>query len=416
MKICGLILIMVIVLGIAGFWERKTFAFLAVITAACFALAAANELYGGAGSVSRIEKSNAGDGSVEKEFTAKTEDGREIEVSLTIPEKDYTKEEAAEILNNELRRLNGLILGKNSSFGHICYDMELPETGADQNVSIAWKSSDPLVISSDGKIQSGIPEDGSEVNLTAVLTLSQEQREYEKTIRVYPPEDIKTLADEIKNEAEKENAENPGDEFILPESINGRQLTWYEKPDNNIVLVSVLLFIAGVLIRVNKTQKASEKEKKREDQLKNEYPEFISRLLLMLYSGTGVRTAFLRMAYLYNQEKKEKNARSEIFEEVTAACREMENGCIEDEAYERMAERCKAPCYRRLSVLLIQNRKRGGKGFTDELEQEVMASFAEKKRNAEAAGSAASIKLLIPLGLMLMVVLALMMIPAFMSM
>ncbi len=175
------------------------------------------------------------------------------------------------------------------------------------------------------------------------------------------------------------------------------------------------MLVAGVLLKLNEKQKKEEKIKKRNDILKKEYSELISRLLLMLYSGTGVRMAFFRMAALYNRSKGEGEKRREVFEELTMACREMENGSSEDEAYERLAERCALPCYRKLGVLLVQNRKKGGKGFTDALEQEVMASFAERRRLAEIAGNTASMKLLLPLGMMLMVVLALMMIPAFMS-
>ncbi len=49
------------------------------------------------------------------------------------------------------------------------------------------------------------------------------------------------------------------------------------------------------------------------------------------------------------------------------------------------------------------------------LELEVMNEFAEKKRMVKSAGELASMKLMIPLGMMLLIVLALMMIPAFFS-
>ena len=235
-------------------------------------------------------------------------------------------------------------------------------------------------------------------------------------IRVYPKKELENIETDIQNEIKLKNSENAGGEYILPESVGNVDLVWYERPENSYTVIAFLIFIFGVLMNINKRQKEDEKAKKRNEILKKEYPEFISRLLLMLYSGTGVRTAFFKMAAMYDGSKKESNTRSEVFEEVMAVCREMENGSDEDEAYEKLAERCPPPCYRRLSVLLIQNRRRGGKGFINELEQEVMISFGEKRRQAEAAGNAASLKLLIPLGMMLIIVLALMMIPAFMYM
>ena len=413
MKICGLILVIIVILGIMKFWKRKVFIFLVLTGSACFVLSALKEASEQNGTISSIEKNENGSGSLQKELTAVTEDGRRIDMSITVPEKGYSRAGAEAVLKAEASELDKKILGENDSFENIRYDMKLPVYGSVPEVSIKWQSSDPLVISSGGEIQSGVNEEGREIELTAVLMLQDEEYEYHKKIKVYPSAEKETLEAEILKEIERRSTQDTTDELILPETVGGERLIWYEKPQNTIAFTAFLLLAAGILLRINERQKAEEKCRKREERLKAEYPEFISRLLLMLYSGSGVRTAFFRLAALYNREKK--NRYSEVFEEVTAACREMDSGSTEDEAYEKMAERCRIPCYRKLSVLLIQNRKRGGKGFTDELEQEVMVSFSEKKRRAEISGNAASLKLLIPLGMMLAVVLALMLIPAFMS-
>ena len=416
MKICGAILIVIIVLGIAGFWKRKIFLILASGAAVCFASAAADEYLHTSKTVESIEKNDVGEGGYQKELLAKTEDGREIEVIIDVPEKSYTKSKANEILENEKRNLDGVILGENESFENVNRNLMLPETGQNHSVSVVWYSSDPEVINSKGEIQDGVKTEGQEVILNAVLTLQDVEADYIKKIRVYPKKELENIETDIQNEIKLKNSENAGGEYILPESVGNVDLVWYERPENSYTVIAFLIFIFGVLMNINKRQKEDEKAKKRNEILKKEYPEFISRLLLMLYSGTGVRTAFFKMAAMYDGSKKESNTRSEVFEEVMAVCREMENGSDEDEAYEKLAERCPPPCYRRLSVLLIQNRRRGGKGFINELEQEVMISFGEKRRQAEAAGNAASLKLLIPLGMMLIIVLALMMIPAFMYM
>lgn len=185
-------------------------------------------------------------------------------------------------------------------------------------------------------------------------------------------------------------------------------------PDKINILV-LLAVVFAVLIPLNKRQKEENRKKKRNESLMKDYPEMVSRLLLLLYSGVSVRTAFFKMGAQYAEAKKFGCARSETFEEVIVTCRQMESGKGEEEAYEDMAKRCALPAYRSLSVLLMQNHKRGGKGFTDALEREAYAALAAKRREAEAAGAKASVKLMIPLGIMLIVVLALMMIPAFMS-
>lgn len=416
MKICGAILVVIAALGIAKFWKRKMFFVLIACGLVCFAAAAVNEYSYEQKPLESIEKNDTGEGGFQRELIVKTGDGREIEISVDVPEKNYTKAEAREILQNEKQNLERTILGENKDFENIRHDMDLPDAGQNQNVSITWQSSDPGVISSDGEIQSTVSKNGRKVILNAVLTLQEEETEYIKEIKVYPNEDKESLEAGIKKEIERQNSENAGEEFVLPESVGNVELVWYEAPETSYAAAAFLILAAGVLMRINEKQKDEERVKKRNEILKKEYPEFISRLLLMLYSGTGVRTAFFKMAQMYDRSKKETGIRSEVFEETMTACREMETGSSEDEAYVNMSERCPPACYRRLSVLLIQNRKRGGKGFIDELEQEVLISFGEKKRQAEAEGNAASLKLLIPLGMMLMVVLALMMIPAFLYM
>ncbi len=416
MKICGAILIAAVILGIAGFWDKRMTAIIVTVCSVLTAAAVFSELYYEKENISSIEKNESGEGSLEKELIAETRDGQEVEISVTVPEKTYSKSKAKNLLEEEAQNLPDIILGDNSSFNEICHDMVLPNVGTNQSISIKWTSLTPEIISSDGKIQDDVSDEGSEAVLNAILSLQDEEYEYQKTITVYPNADDNSLKSEIQREVEKQNADNKSDEYILPENVNGEELTWRETSGNSFAIVAFLLLAAGVLLKFNKNQKADEQRKKRNERLKREYPELISRLLLMLYSGTGVRAAFFVLSDLYARSKESGGERYEIFEEMIAACRTMNSGSTEEEAYKSMADRCPVPCYRRLSVLLIQNAKRGGKGFTDALEQEVTASYGERKRAAEIAGETASIKLLIPLGMMLIVVLAVMMIPAFLSM
>ena len=179
----------------------------------------------------------------------------------------------------------------------------------------------------------------------------------------------------------------------------------------------LLLLLTGFLLFLSERQKEDKKRKERQERLTKEYPELISRLVMLLYAGTSLRNAFYRIAGAYQKEKKEQNGfvRNEAFEEVVTVCREVENGVLETKAYANMADRCALPAYRTLSVLLAQNQKKGSAGILHTLEQEVFTAFGEKKRRTRMAGDAASMKLLLPMGLMMMVVFMIIMIPAFLS-
>ncbi len=66
-------------------------------------------------------------------------------------------------------------------------------------------------------------------------------------------------------------------------------------------------------------------------------------------------------------------------------------------------------------MLLVQSIKKGGSGLADTLQREIVTAMEDRKRSARSEGEKASIKLLLPMGLMLMVVLVITIVPAFMS-
>ena len=110
-----------------------------------------------------------------------------------------------------------------------------------------------------------------------------------------------------------------------------------------------------------------------------------------------------------NQKKKA------AYEEIAVACNEMESGISEYEAYRRFGERCDQVKYKTFSTLLIQNLQKGSCCLADLLEKESMEAWDERKRKARVMGEAAATKLLLPMVMMLLVVMAIVMIPALLS-
>lgn len=103
------------------------------------------------------------------------------------------------------------------------------------------------------------------------------------------------------------------------------------------------------------------------------------------------------------------------YEMIVTACREMDSGVAELEAYRRFGERCGQMKYKTFSTILIQNLQKGSRRMADLLEQEALEAWDERKRKARVLGEAAATKLLIPMIMMLIVVMAIIMIPAFLS-
>ena len=103
------------------------------------------------------------------------------------------------------------------------------------------------------------------------------------------------------------------------------------------------------------------------------------------------------------------------YEEIRTACYEMDSGISEAEAYRRFGERCGQVKYKTLSTLLIQNLQKGSRYLSDLLEKEAVEAWEGRKRKARVLGEAAATKLLGPMVLMLLVVMAVIMLPAGLS-
>ena len=139
--------------------------------------------------------------------------------------------------------------------------------------------------------------------------------------------------------------------------------------------------------------------------------------LMLLAAGLSMRKVFERITrdYRKEQEQQGRGKKRYAYEEIARTYYEMESGVIELEAYERMGMRCEVPAYRRLSLLLAQNLKKGSQGLIPLLEQEARDAFEQRKRFARTEGEKAAVRLLLPMGMMLLVVFVLMMFPAFLS-
>ena len=153
----------------------------------------------------------------------------------------------------------------------------------------------------------------------------------------------------------------------------------------------------------------------RNQQLLLEYPEFVSRLQLLLCSGMSIRSAFFKLGKEYQKHLQKGGTRQYVSEELLLAIRKMESGMGETEALEFFGRRCHLFCYKKLVSLIQQNLKRGTDGLRDALMNETKAAFEERKQAARRLGEEAGTKLLFPMMLMMGVVMVIIMIPAFIS-
>ena len=203
------------------------------------------------------------------------------------------------------------------------------------------------------------------------------------------------------------------DYYYLPSQWNGKTLEWRLPEDHSGAFLASMSFFAAFVVLMKKTREKQEKEVKRTEQLLMDYPSMVMKFALLIQAGMTARKAFQKMAADYRARTPD--AGRFAYEAIAAACYEMDSGIAEMEAYRRFGERCGQMKYKTFSTLLIQNLQKGTRCMADILEKEALEAWDERKRKARILGETAATKLLFPMLLMLAVVMAVIMIPAFLS-
>ena len=180
-----------------------------------------------------------------------------------------------------------------------------------------------------------------------------------------------------------------------------------------VLILLVLGSVAAVFI--GQDMELHKQYELRNQQLLLEYPEFVSRLQLLLCSGMSIRSAFFKLGKEYQKHLQKGGTRQYVSEELLLAIRKMENGMGETEALEFFGRRCHLFCYKKLVSLIQQNLKRGTDGLRDALMNETKAAFEERKQTARRLGEEAGTKLLFPMVIMLGIVMVFIMVPALFS-
>ena len=363
-----------------------------------------------------LERLEYGAGDYEETLTARTEDGTTQEVRIRVPEKTYTQEKARELLTDASSCLESVICGKNKSLDQIRYPLSLPETLADSPVRLFWTTSSPDLLSWEGTIGDYVEADGSSVTLRCELYLGEESLLWEKDVTVYPKK--KTPEDALEASIQKAVLEkaDSSPSLLLPDTIQGKSVSFYKKQEKIGLWLSFFFTFLGFSLIPLKKQREKEKTEAIRRELQNDYPDIISKLLLFLQAGLTVRNSFEKISedYLYSLQKYKMNPRIS-YEEIAETCRELQGGMPEIQAYERFGNRCPASEYKVLSVLLIQNLKKGNQSILLLLEREAAEALEERKRQARIQGEQASSKLIFPMLLQLVIVLTILMFPAFLS-
>lgn len=163
--------------------------------------------------------------------------------------------------------------------------------------------------------------------------------------------------------------------------------------------------IAGGLLFFLTDKNLEDKARKRKIQLMMDFPVFISKLTLLMNAGMHLRQALERI-YVDVLEK------TPLYCELGTVLEDIAAGVTESQAWQEFSERCKVREITSFTSMITQNAKIGGSKMVDELKRMTHETWEMRKHAARQLGETASAKLIFPLILMFIAILAIVITPA----
>lgn len=303
------------------------------------------------------------------------------------------------------------IKGGNESLQALRGDLQFPESVPGTEIKVYCRPGSYHWLNADGsRTRHVVPEEGVEETLIVQMIYYEEQREFVLELRLLPEgEEEEQFQKKLETEVLLRAADNTGAFMQLPDEMEGVFVDWTIKREKKGITILFLGMIVAACIPLSEKKKQEEQIRKREQELMVDYPELVSKYLLLLNAGLSSRSVWERMTEDYRRSGQKRY----VYEEMLLSMREMENGVSEVKCYERFGKRCRLLPYMRFSGVLVQNLQKGARGALHLLEQEAITAFAERKDAAKKKGEEAGTKLLLPMFGLLGIVLVIVMFPAF---
>lgn len=339
-----------------------------------------------------------------------------LEGELELGAHRYSEEEIEEFHTNAERQLRNSIHGANKDLLHITEALQLPTELPECSARLSWHSDHPELVTAVGEVRNEELSEPTEVTVEAKIFYGEEYRIFAEQITVLPKAYTKeelAYREGMAELQEQELAERTKESFFLPETVLGMRLLLPEERKVPTLLVctalAVVLFPTAYYGYFNDIET---KKKKRIKEAKEAYKEFMTKLSLLMAAGLSSRYAWKRLTEDYIRHYGNGHV---LAKELFVTESELENGRSETSAYEAFGERLGIVSYQRLASLLAQHVAKGVQGMQQQLLSEAREVLAQEREQIKLRGEEAGTKLLLPTMGLLVLVFAILLVPAFAS-
>lgn len=358
---------------------------------------------------------------IQANVSAEGEEGqRSGEYTIQVSAREYSEEETDAMAKKLFALLPDRIRGGNRSLLYVTEDLDLVTSVEGFPFRIRWDSSRYEFLDDGGRVGSDRLEQGTHqsVGLTAEAVYRDRTYENEYLVEVYPAVPTREESfDEAVAEAlsERDAATSEETLYYLPEAVSGVPVVWTEKVEDDSILLFVLTAAAGVAVFLMSDRDLHRKTVERERQMALDYPQIVSKMVLLAGTGMSISNALARIGKDYVSVQEMGGEKHYAYEEILLLCRELESGISENSAIQHFGKRCRSRRYARFCSILAQNQRKGNAALLPALQAEAEDALNDRKNIARQLGEEAGTKLLLPMVMMLAVTLVIIVIPAFFS-
>ncbi|MBO4785157.1 MAG: type II secretion system F family protein [Lachnospiraceae bacterium] len=342
-------------------------------------------------------------------LVAESEYGKE-DIEIELLSRTYSEEEIENIKEKFLDELKLSVLSGNSSFEEIYDDLSFPDAIEGYPFAIGYRVRPRGIVDSSGAIINDIDEATPiELEITYSLEDFEEKETIEGIILPQTKSDEEEFTKKLKKYLDSENKNNRTSKtVILPTQINGVNIKWSKKKSSKVPAIIVLTVVCAGFVLFKDRILSGENEKKRREKIILEYPDFAVKYALLNEAGLTHRQIVDRLASEFDKKKD-----SPIYEEIYKVSLDVKGGLPLTDALESMSKNCGVREITFFVGLINRNIKKGGREISAELRKAADESSSEKREKIRRKAETAGTKLLLPMVFLLIIVFALIMIPAF---
>lgn len=367
--------------------------------------------------ITYIERPDYGEGERTYNLVMHYDNNKQEKVEITISERKLTETEVMELFENSYETLVQEFLGKNNGVDNITEDVVLINE-LSNGIAIQWNLGESGVIDYSGGIIWDKIAETKELEIEATMSFDEYEKSY--GIPIVLNKQLWKEESGLKNELDimLENVSETEKQITLPQEIQEKEVTFYQEKEKGSFGYIFFAGIMAILIYFVKENETNQKLEKRKRELELDYAPIVSKLTILQGAGMSLLAAWDKIISDYENNiclNQNTAKRKFAYEEMKYARKRMKTGCLETASYLEFGRRCGIHSYIKFANLLEQNIKKGTKGLKDILNAEAREALEERKALARKKGDEAGTKLLLPMGIMLIISIIMIIVPAFLT-